>query len=196
MPTVRLALAAAAVVLLGAAAGAPVALAGEPLAATTCRGVWVVVGAELSCAPTHPSGEAALESAGHDVLRSGGLVCRIDGVPDVCAPTFEAYWSYWQAERLPDGSYGPWRYATTGPATYVPVAGNAEGWVFGDGDQAPTILPPASSPVPGAGDRPGAEPSDGEPTRDALVAAPTAVTLATLVAGGSALTVAARRRGR
>lgn len=195
MATVRLRFAAAAVVLLGTAAGASVAHADEPLSASTCSGVWVVVGSGVSCAPEHTTGEVALESAGHVVTRSGGLVCRLDGVPDTCAPTFEAYWSYWHAARLPDGSYGPWRYATTGAGTYAPAAGDAEGWAFGDGDDPPPTLPRAGSHVPAVGPTT-MEPSDGEPVANALAAAPTALTLATLVAGGSALAVAARRRGR
>lgn len=194
MTSLRRLLAAAALVLLGTTAVPAVARAEEPLSAATCSGVWVVVGTTLSCAPTHATGETALEEAGHALERTGGLVCRIDGVPEACRPTFEAYWSYWQAERLPDGSYGPWRYATTGAATYTPRAGDAEGWSFGDGRTPPPVLPPARSYVPAAASEP--ERPDGQPVDNALAAAPTALTLATLVAGGWALAVAARRRGR
>lgn len=193
MTSVRRLLAAVALVLLGATAAPAPARAEEPLSATTCSGVWVVVGSAVSCAPSHLTGETALESAGHALERGGGLVCRIDGVPESCRPTFDAYWSYWHAERLQDGTYAPWRYATTGAGAYAPRAGDAEGWAFGDGRTPPPVLPPARSHVPAAPGDP--EPGDGQPVDNALAAAPTALTLASLVAGGSALAVAARRRG-
>lgn len=135
----RLATLTALVVWLLAALVAPAVAA--PTASTparaSCAGVGVVVGSQQRCATAYGTGDQALDSAGFDVTRSGGLVCRIDGKPDRCELKMDAYWSYWHAERKPDGSYGAWAYSNDGSATYRPRYGDAEGWSFGDGETPP-----------------------------------------------------------
>lgn len=125
----------------------PAAQAAPAPAAASCPGVWVVVaGQGTACATRHATGKAALRSAGFTVTeRSPGFLCRINGHPDDCNPTTERYWSYWQAEKRADGSWGPWVYSQRGYASTKPTKGNAEGWAFGDGSTPPGS-PPVDSP--------------------------------------------------
>lgn len=157
---------------------------------TSCSGVWVVVEDDLSCATEFPTGDQALLNSGHTVEKKGSMVCRVDDHPDRCHITFDAYWSYWQSSRQPDGSYGEWKYATVGAASYQPKAGDAEGWAFGPGEP-PTALPPADS------FRPGQDSANPVPTPDPESESsplPTVATLAVVVVGGTALRFAHRRR--
>lgn len=112
-----------------------------------CTGVWVVVdpgplGGEptTACAPAHATGTEALASAGFEIARGSGMLCRIDGLPERCEVTAAAYWSYWQASPE-GGSYGPWTYASLGPDSTRPAGGAVEGWVFGDGSEPPSVVP-------------------------------------------------------
>lgn len=125
----------------------PAAQAAPAPAAASCSGVWVVVaGQGTACATGHATGKAALRSAGFTVTeRSPGFLCRINGYPDDCNPTTERYWSYWQAEKRADGSWGPWVYSQRGYASTKPKQGNAEGWAFGNGSSPPGS-PPVDSP--------------------------------------------------
>ena len=163
----------------------------------TCTGVWVVVdGSSLAggasatkCATTFNTGTDALRSAGFAVRRSNGMICAIDALPASCRVTTQAYWSYWQASRTADGSYGPWVYAQLGPDSYEPIQGDAEGWAFGSGDP-PQAHPPTagSSTSPAAPSTQVASPSatpgptpGGEPTGLLVTAA--IVVLGILAAG-------------
>lgn len=145
--TLRPALLAAAVSLTLVAGGAQ-AVADE-IAPTTCTGVWVAVGAQAArCAEEHTTGRAALESAGFALAeKSPGFLCQIDGIPETCEVRVDAYWSSWQAARNPDGSWGPWVYASVGYADSAPAAGDAEGWVLGDGKAPPPPLPDDPAPL-------------------------------------------------
>lgn len=137
-------------------------------AAASCTGVWVVVDSSTlergttatMCATTFDTGTGALRSAGFEVRRGNGMICAIDGLPTSCRFTTQAYWSYWQAARNADGSYGPWTYAQLGPDTYQPKQGDAEGWAFGAGEP-PGIGPPAgeASASPSAAAAPAPSPS-------------------------------------
>ena len=162
--------------LAALAAAAGLALAGPAVAPASaapdgCTGVWVVVdataaGGEVTtaCAPAHTTGTEALGSAGFDVARQAGMVCRVAGVPERCEVSTTAYWSYWQS--TPDGTgYGEWIYASLGPDSTKPAGGAAEGWVFGDGR-----TPPAGPPTELA--TPGAEPAPAEPAPAMPSAAP------------------------
>jgi hypothetical protein len=118
-------------------------------AGAACTGVWVVVdGSTLDggttatkCATAFDTGTDALRSAGFEVRRGNGMICAIEGLPASCRVSTQAYWSYWQAARNADGSYGPWVYAQLGPDTYQPKQGDAEGWRFGAGEP-PDVRPP------------------------------------------------------
>lgn len=186
----RLATLTALVVWLLAALVAPAAAA--PTASTpapaSCAGVWVVVGSQQRCATAYGTGDQALDSAGFDVTRSGGLVCRIDGRPDRCELKMDAYWSYWHAERKPDGSYGAWAYSNDGSATYRPRYGDAEGWSFGDGKTPPPALPASGSIVPSAAPASPTAPTASAPagTTAAPAASPTTASPAAPAAGGNA----------
>lgn len=179
---------------LGVAVATCLLVGWQPYAAlagpTSCSGVWVVVEDELSCTTEFPSGEQALLNSGHTVEKKGSMVCRIDGRPDRCHITFDAYWSYWQSDRQPDGSYAEWEYATVGAASHQPKAGDAEGWAFGPGEP-PAVLPPANSyhPEQGADDPPAS--GDPVPTSSPI---PTIATLAAAIVGGTALRIAHQRR--
>lgn len=127
--------------------------AAAPVSPEHCAGVWVVVdpgqsAPSLRCATSHASGADALASAGYAVVRQGSMICQLDGRPDTCAIAATSYWSYWHASRLPDGGFGAWQYSTAGASAYVPVQGDADGWVFGDGRTPPALLPPAGSSDP------------------------------------------------
>jgi hypothetical protein len=132
-----------------------------------CAGVWVVVdatalgkGVTTSCAHTHATGNEALQSAGFRTERTAGMLCAINGLPEVCKVAASAYWSYWQAS--PSGlAYGHWSYAGVGPGSYRPRGGDAEGWVFGDGTKPPSELP--SSIATAASDQPTPAPATAEP---------------------------------
>ena len=175
-----IAVAAAATLLIGWQPGAAHA------APATCSGVWVVVGEGLSCATEFGTGEQALFSAGHTVGKKGTMICQIDGYPDRCQVSFDAYWSYWHSTRGRDGEYGPWKYASVGAALYAPTAGDAEGWAFGPGEP-PQIMPPFNSFRPGAASDDAAKGVESSPV-------PTMVTFATLAVGGTTLAIAGRRR--
>lgn len=140
MRRLLLALAAAAIAIV------PGTIVATPLAsAASCSGVWVIVTSSVRCATSYSTGSVALASAGYSVVSNSGLICRIDGYPADCNPSFAAYWSYWHAHRNADGSYGAWEYSSKGAGQYHPSAGDAEGWVFGDGKQAPSVTPPRAS---------------------------------------------------
>ncbi len=151
----RIGAALAAALLVSGAAATPVAAAPES-DATSCAGVWVVVeGDRAGCAAAFSSGQEALASAGFTTQDSSpGLLCRIDEVPAVCTVKPSAYWSYWQATRDAAGGFGPWTYSSLGYANSRPQAGNAEGWVFGDGSQPPAPLTPAAAAQPSASSTP------------------------------------------
>ncbi len=116
--------------------------------ATTCSGVWVIVdkgplgGTSTRCASSYSTGATALTSAGFSITRKSGMICTIGGVPDPCAISNSAYWSYWHAQRRADGSYGAWTYSNLGADSYNPKKGDAEGWRFGNGSSAPGVRPP------------------------------------------------------
>jgi len=189
-------LGAIAVALLTLLAPATLAQALPSPSAGSCPGVWVVVAGQGSrCATDHPTGRAALADAGFEVVeRMPGMVCRIGGQPAQCRTTATAYWSYWQADRNADGSWGPWRYAALGYASTTPEAGAAEGWSFGDGGTPPPAPPPdAGAAVSDAG---GAASTAGTPAASAPIGATASTggspagllaTLGFLVVGGGAL---------
>lgn len=203
-----------------AAAGAAADLVG---ACTDDTGVTVVVDfpepgpTRAGCAPWPVAdGFAALTAAGFDVQpvqQFPAAVCRLDGVPAdsqcVVMPPGTAYWSYWNAERG-----GDWTFGGVGAASHRPEPGSVEGWAFGGGD-APAVPPPppqsSADPTPApaettsAGDastdpaagRGSAEevPDAVEPGNDVPVGA--AVGIGLVVALGAAAGVTAlRRRGR
>ena len=153
----------------------------------TCTGVWVQVGdAGVRCAPQHETGRDALESAGFVVAeKAPGFLCQIDAVPDTCTVSVDAHWSYWQAERTPDGTWGPWTYSSVGYSQSRPVQGQAEGWVLGDGSIPPPALP--SDPEPLSRVTPPAPHDPGSP-------AATLATLGVVAAGGIGLAGWSRRR--
>lgn len=123
--------------------------------AATCSGVWVVVdfgtlgGVSTRCATAYSSGAAALTSAGFAIGRKSGMICTIESLPNPCAITTSAYWSYWHSKKRSDGSYGGWTYSNLGADAYNPNQGDAEGWRFGNGKSAPGAAPPrATTPSP------------------------------------------------
>jgi hypothetical protein len=143
----RVGAALAAAALIGVAAAGPAAAAPTQDPAS-CAGVWVVVeGQGAGCASGYSTGQEALASAGFATQDSSpGLLCRIDEQPQTCSVTPSGYWSYWQATRDASGGFGAWTYSQLGYTTSHPQAGNAEGWVFGDGSQPPA--PPCPRPAP------------------------------------------------
>jgi hypothetical protein len=149
----RVGAALAAAALIGVAAAGPAAAAPTQDPAS-CAGVWVVVeGQGAGCASGYSTGQEALASAGFATQDSSpGLLCRIDEQPQTCSVTPSGYWSYWQATRDASGGFGAWTYSQLGYTNSHPQAGNAEGWVFGDGSQPPAPLPAtgtaATSPHP------------------------------------------------
>ena len=112
--------------------------------AASCSGVWEVVETTVRCTTSYASGLDALRGAGFSIQTLGsGFVCQIDGAPSTCTMN-TPYWSYWHATRNADGSWGAWQYATRGASQYVPPAGSADGWSFGNGTP-PAGRPPASA---------------------------------------------------
>ena len=149
LATLLIGLVAAAGTLVAPGAVAPAAAAGS------CDGVWVVVGGQgTGCATSHSTGKVALQSAGFSVRdKSPGFLCQINGHPSTCTVTNDAHWSYWQASRNADGSWGPWRYSNLGYTSTSPKKGDAEGWAFGAGldgprPPAPPAAPPSQPPAP------------------------------------------------
>lgn len=155
----RLLLAAAVAVLtLGWVGTAPSAQAAT---FSACDGVWVVVdygalggGVKSACAASFSTGTAALRSAGFDPSVSDGFVEKIGGKPAKSEPT-KSYWSYWQATRKSDGSYGSWSYSNAGSNAYHPKKGDAEGWHYvslsdpaSGPDATPAKNPAAVTPAP------------------------------------------------
>lgn len=134
----------AAVVVAALGTVSPAATAAPLPQATSCSGVWVVVGSSVRCATSYGDGLTALRSAGFSVETTNGLICRIDGAPATCTASFSAYWSYWHAARTADGSYGAWAYSAKGASQYRPARGDAEGWSFGDGSKPPGARPPTT----------------------------------------------------
>lgn len=135
--------------------GVPTAAQALPMAAT-CKGVWVVVdygelgGTSTKCAADYGTGVKALKSAGFDPTIDGGFVYKIKGKPSK-PDTATSYWSYWQAERKDDGSFGSWEYSSKGAGSSKPRQGNAEGWRYqdlADGKVAPGVKPPKAEPEP------------------------------------------------
>lgn len=193
----------AAAALLGPVAATP---ASAETPSGDCAGVWVAVeGQATRCATRHATGQEALTSAGFTVEDgSPGMLCRIGGVPDVCKISPSGYWSYWQSTRGPDGTWTPWSYSQLGYTVSHPVAGSAEGWIFGDGRTPPAALPAFLTTSPGsAAPNPGASHGPGVPTAaPAPVPGPgdltgVVVAGALLLIGGTAVavTLARRRRG-
>lgn len=166
------------VTVLAVLVGLSVSVQAAPPASspTTCTGVWVVVNNDMRCATSYATGEEALTRAGFSVERTKGMVCRIDGVPERCVVSKDAYWSYWQATRNPDGSFSAWTYATVGAHAYTPKQGDAEGWAFGNG-QPPTTRPPRGSTIAAST---GPVPTSATPTATESPASPSS--------GGSATT--------
>lgn len=153
--------------------------------AADCPGVWVVVAdVGVACAAEHDTGREALTSAGFTSQESSpGMLCRIEAQPATCTVTADAYWSYWQASRNPDGTWADWAYSPLGYASSAPEAGAAEGWSFGDG----SVPPP---PPPGDGDAVVAPaPSSVNDPATTPGATGVLVTLGILVIGGAALLV-------
>lgn len=172
---------------------------------TSCPGVLVVVEAQPGqasngCATDAATGTDALRRAGFTISRaSNGMLCRLGGLPSVCSVSATGYWSYWHAVSTGAEGYGPWEYSQVGADTFQPQAGDAEGWVYGDGSHAPSVR------LPGQDDAgPGASPSTSGTTGPDAPASPrpaapggdtgtgSLVTLALLVLG--AVTVAIIRR--
>lgn len=155
----------------------------DEAATGACTGVWVAVDeASPRCAADFATGRAALESAGYAIAeKSPGFLCRLDGVPEECTVSATSHWSYWQASRGADGSWGPWTYSPVGYTASQPARGDAEGWVFGDGKTPPPPLPedPATAATPST-----AAP---QAPRDAGSPVHTLATLGVLGAGGAAL---------
>ena len=123
---------------------------GVPTAqAASCDGVWVVVaGQGTKCATSHGTGKAALQSAGFSTKdKSPGFLCQINSSPSSCVISTEAYWSYWQAKKNADGSWGKWTYSNLGYTSTSPAKGSAEGWSFGNGSTPPPA-PPKDAPKP------------------------------------------------
>lgn len=162
----RVAAVVAGVVSLLLAVATPVATAGTALSRTPpavspepgpgCAGVWVVVdatelGGKISteCATDHSTGLVALESAGFTTRFAKGMLSQIDGLPADGRIANGHYWSYWTATRADDGSYSEWRYASIGPSSSRPKAGNAEGWRF-VATEAKTPPPPREAPPAGS----------------------------------------------
>lgn len=164
----------------------------------SCPGVWVVVADQAArCASEHATGKAALQSAGFAARdQSPNFLCQIDGAPATCTASTSAYWSYWQAAVNDDGTWGEWVYAQTGYAQSAPRAGDAEGWVFGDGKQAPPSPPTgtasATAPAVSGTPSPGATADSAEAPGSGGVL----VTLGVLAVGGGALGMWALRKRR
>ncbi len=198
--TARVAGAGAAALALTAAGLCLPASAAPEQADRSCAGVWVVVtDHEARCAPEHATGKAALLSAGFEVRdQSPNFLCQIERTPATCAVNASAYWSYWQAGVGADGTWGEWVYSQTGYAQSRPQSGEAEGWVFGDGKQAPPSPPtgtasaPATTAPPPAPDAPDGS-ADAAPGGGA---GGVLATLGVLAVGGGALGVWALRRRR
>ncbi|QLQ16554.1 MAG: hypothetical protein HZY73_13845 [Micropruina sp.] len=132
----------AGLVLLLGGPGAVAQAAPTPMP-VACPGVLVVVQyrdeAPVSrCAERFGTGREALVSAGFGVTDEGSMICRIDHKPSSCKVSATAYWSYWHAARQSDGGWAAWSYSTLGATSYQPVAGDVEGWVFGDGGAPPS----------------------------------------------------------
>ncbi|MBK8461605.1 MAG: hypothetical protein IPL36_00595 [Nigerium sp.] len=178
--------------------GLPAAAAPDQ-ADRSCPGVWVVVtDHEARCAPEHATGKAALHSAGFAVRdRSPNFLCQIDGAPATCTLRPSAYWSYWQASVNEDGTWGDWVYSQTGYAQSRPRQGDAEGWAFGDGSQAPPTPPTSTASAPALVEPASATPPSQAPAEGASGGAGgVLVTLGVLAAGGGALGVWVLRRRR
>lgn len=145
----------AGLVLLLGGPGAVAQAAPTPMP-VACPGVLVVVQyrdeAPVSrCAERFGTGREALVSAGFGVTDEGSMICRIDHKPSSCKVSATAYWSYWHAARQSDGGWAAWSYSTLGATSYQPVAGDVEGWVFGDGGAPPSYpLVGASGTAPAA----------------------------------------------
>ena len=186
----------AAAALLGPVAATP---ASAETPSGDCAGVWVAVeGQATRCATRHATGQEALTSAGFTVEDgSPGMLCRIGGVPDVCKISPSGYWSYWQSTRGPDGTWTPWSYSQLGFTASHPVAGSAEGWVFGDGKQAPPSPPTgtASAPTPAASGTPSPDATAG-PAEPVSGSGGVLLTLGALGVGGGALGIWALRKRR
>lgn len=142
-------------------------------AGSTCVGngnVWVVVqspaGTSTGCASSFGTGEQALRSAGMSMnYNSSGMICQINGYPQICEESPMPYWAYFHA---PAG--GSWGYANFGAANRTPPAGSAEGWRFGTGEAPGVRVPdmparPAPPPTTAAA-------TSAPPTRSAPSTAP------------------------
>lgn len=142
-------------------------------AGSTCVGngnVWVVVqspaGTSSGCATSFGTGEQALRSAGMSMTHnSSGMICQINGYPQICEESPMPYWAYFHA---PAG--GSWGYANFGAANRTPPAGSAEGWRFGTGE-APGVRVP-DKPAPPAPPPTTAAATSAPPTRSAPSSAP------------------------
>lgn len=185
----------AAATLLAAGWAAPASAADDG-----CTGVWVVVDATAlggtvttACAPDHATGTQALASAGVDVERSAGMVCRLDGLPSRCEVSASAYWTYWQATPAGDG-YSDWTYATLGADAYRPAPGDAEGWRFGDGSAPPAELP-GTLAVAGPADAPAVATAPPEAPSGSGGPLGALVVIGVVALAGAAAYVARRGRG-
>lgn len=194
----RLLLAAAVAVLaLGWVGTAPSAQAAT---FTACDGVWVVVdygalggGVTSACAASFSTGTAALRSAGFDPSVNDGFVEKISGKPAKSEPT-KSYWSYWQATRKSDGSYGSWSYSSAGSNAYHPKKGDAEGWHYvslsdpaSGPDATPTKNPAAAvTPTPTP-----TKSASTKPTKKATASATTSASTSAKASGTATATASA-----
>lgn len=94
---------------------------------------------QVACAPSGGTGSTVLGARFQVQYNKTGLVAIIDGVGSMTPPT-NLYWSYWHST-----SGGAWSYASTGPATFHPVAGSVEGWAYNDGSAGPAASPSYAS---------------------------------------------------
>ncbi len=122
--------------------------------ASSCAGVWVVVdfgtlgGTATACAGSYSTGMAALRSIpAFAPTLDAGMVVKINGLPAV-PNTQVDYWSYWHATRQSDGTYSGWTYANSGPSSFLPTPGDAEGWRYeavNGANVAPRVAPPTQT---------------------------------------------------
>jgi hypothetical protein len=95
---------------------------------------------------TNPSGWEVLVAANVDVKGSpsgmGMAVCAIAGVgcpPEDCWCKFNSgenlYWSYWHLKE------GRWVYSNLGASNYPVSQGDVEGWIWGQGQTPPPLVP-------------------------------------------------------
>ncbi|HET6816796.1 MAG TPA: hypothetical protein VFH66_06170 [Mycobacteriales bacterium] len=93
--------------------------------------------------PSGSTGEDVLRAGGHSYgVCDNGIIGTIDGQPaNGCQVKDNThFWGYWH--RKPGSS--TWTFSNYGAATYRPVEGSTEGWVWENG----STTPPANVPYP------------------------------------------------